>query len=508
MNKYHHPTVHLVGAGPGDPGLITLRGQSLLSDADVVLYDHLVAPELLLHCKATCEKIFVGKRVGKHTLSQDKINALIIEKANAYKQLVRLKGGDPYVFGRGAEEAQILKEAGITFEIVPGVTSGIAVPAYAGIPLTYRGIASDACFITGHEQSDRTTGGSIDWHALAKWRGTIVFYMGVTHIKNITSRLLDGGKDGETPAAIISWGCTPKQKTVVSTLKNIAADALTQHIRPPAIIIIGKVVNMRQTLCTFESRPMFGTSIVVTRATSQASSMVTKLMALGSRVYQCPTIKTTPAKNIKPLYDAIENISKYQWLIFTSSNGVNFFFDALAKCKYDSRYLGNLKIAAVGIATNNALKSYGIIADLVPRHFNAHNIIETLKSTTDLSNQNILTPRANLADNELPEGLAALGAHVDDITCYETEPDETNKSQIINHIENETVDWITFTSASTVNNFLKLVPHAIVNMHNIKIATIGPKTSQAVRDAKLKVTLEAKGQTIDQLIDDIMAYKP
>ena len=506
MNKYQHPTVHLVGAGPGDPGLLTIRGQTLLADADIVLYDHLVAPDLLKHCKTTCEKIFVGKRVGKHTYTQDDINTLIIEKANTRKKLVRLKGGDPYVFGRGAEEAQLLNEAGISFEIVPGVTSGIAVPAYAGIPLTYRGIASDACFITGHEQSDRTTGSTIEWEALAKWRGTIVFYMGVTHIKNITSRLLGGGKDGQTPAAIISWGCTPKQKTVVSTLKNLANDSQAQHIRPPAIIIIGEVVNMRQSLCTFESRPMFNTSIVVTRATSQASSMVTKLTALGCRVYHCPTIKTTAAKNKTPLYEAIANISKYQWLIFTSSNGVNYFFDALATCKHDSRYLGNIKIAAVGIATNAALKAYGIVADLVPKHFNAQSIIETLKGTADLTDQNILTPRANLADSDLPAGLMALGAQVDDITCYETEPDETNKIQIINHIESETIDWITFTSASTVNNFLTLVPKAMLNDYNIKIATIGPKTSQAVIAENLKVTLEAKKQTIDQLISDIMEY--
>jgi uroporphyrinogen III methyltransferase / synthase len=408
--------VYLVGAGPGDPGLITTKGLHCIEIADVLIYDYLAAKSFLQYAGPNCECIYVGKKGGDHTLSQNRINQLIADKSREGKIVTRLKGGDPFIFGRGGEEAEVLVESGIPFEVVPGVTSAIAGPAYAGIPLTHRQFTSTLAFVTGHEDptKDET---SIDWAALARGIGTLVFFMGVKNLPNIVRQLCDNGRSPNTPVALVRWGTTPKHKTVTGTLENIVTKSQQAGIKAPALIVVGKVVTLRDTLQWFEKRPLLGKRIVVTRARAQASDLIQELTQLGAECVECPTIEVVPPDSWTPLDNAIAEIERYQWLVFTSVNGVQFFFDRLFEKGLDARALGHLRTAAIGPATSQRLRQYGINTDILPQTYQAESVVEAF-SKESVQGQRMLLPRAKEARVILPEELVRMGAEVDEIAAY------------------------------------------------------------------------------------------
>jgi len=460
--------VYLVGAGPGDPGLITVRGRQLLCRADVIIYDHLVDSRLLRYARPNAELIFVGKKAGCHTLPQDQINQLLIEKAQSCECIVRLKGGDPFVFGRGGEESLELGRAGVSFEIIPGVTAGVAAAAYAGIPLTHRDFASSLAFITGHEDADRTGPSRIDWPALGKWQGTLVFYMSVKNLSLICRTLQQHGMSPDTPAALISRGTTPRQQTLTATVATLPDMAVEHNISPPAVIVIGKVVTLREHLNWFERRPLFRRRIVVTRPRRQGGELIDSLTMLGADVLECPTIKIEPPVDIQPLHNAIRELHNYDWIIFTSVNGVDAFF--------------------IGPATAGRLKSNGLVADLVPPRFRAESIVETLEQNEKLEDTNILLPRADIAPPDLSLSLRNSGASVHEITAYRIVIDEEPlDGAVINALEQDAIDWITFTSSSTVRNFLERIDKKLLSGKSFRIASIGPVTSDTIRQAGFEV---------------------
>jgi uroporphyrinogen III methyltransferase/synthase len=387
--------VYLVGAGPGDPELITAKGLRCIAEADVLIYDYLAAKALLHHARNDCERIYVGKKGGDHTLSQDGINRLIADKARDGKIVTRLKGGDPFIFGRGGEEAEILEQAGIAFEIVPGVTSAIAAPAYAGIPLTHRQYTSTVAFITGHEDPTKNES-NIDWQALATGIGTLVFLMGVKNLPNIVEQLHKHGRASHTPVALVRWGTTTRQQTVTGTLENIVQRANEAGLKAPAIIVVGEVVGLRDTLQWFEKRPLLGKRIVVTRARAQASDLVQRLSLLGAECIECPTIEVVAPDSWQALDRALEKLSTYQWLVFTSVNGVQFFFDRLFKNGLDTRALGHLKTAAIGPVTAQRMRSLGLNTDIMPESYRAESVVEAF-SKQAIKGAKVLLPRARSA---------------------------------------------------------------------------------------------------------------
>jgi len=496
--------VYLVGAGPGDADLITVRGLQLLRQAEVIIYDYLIPPRLVKSAQPTAELIYVGKKAGQHTLPQDHINQLLIEKSRAGKIVVRLKGGDPFIFGRGGEEAVALAETGVDFEVVPGVTAGAAAAAYAGIPITYRDLASDVAFITGHEDATRTGESQVDWPSLGRWKGTLVFYMGVKNLPMICQKLQEHGMSAVTPAAVICWGTTADQRTVVADLGSLAEAAERQEITPPSVIVVGKVVKLREQLAWFENRLLFGRRIIVTRARSQASELVEKLEELGAAVLEFPTIRIEPAEDVGPLRRAIDNIQQYQWFIFTSVNGVEAFFRHLYEAKMDSRSLSGSKICSIGPATAGRLRYFGIIPDLVPQRYVSESILQSLMEADDLAGKRILLPRAQEVRADLPEGLRKLGAVVDEVAAYRTVADEEPTEEISQAIAEDKVDWITFTSSSTVRNFLEKVELKKLAGKKFRIASIGPITSATIKEKGLKVDAEAKVYTIDGLVEAII----
>ncbi|MBW1815239.1 MAG: uroporphyrinogen-III C-methyltransferase [Deltaproteobacteria bacterium] len=486
--------VYLVGAGPGDPGLITVKGLECIQHADVIIYDYLAHPSLLHHAKADAEIIYVGKKGGDHTLSQDEINKLIVDKANINLTVTRLKGGDPFIFGRGAEEAEVLKNNGVYFEIVPGVTSAIAAPAYAGIPLTHRKLTSTLAFVTGHE--DPTKG-----------IGTIVFLMGVKNLPQITSQLIKHGMSPETPAALIRWGTTPKQVTITGTIDTIVEKAKSANIKPPAIFVVGQVIDLRETLQWFENRPLMGKRIVVTRAREQASEFVKLLSDLGADCLEYPTIKMVPPSNVDHLDKAIENISTYDWLVFTSVNGVTYFFERLFKNGKDVRALNHLHTATIGPATAKRLLDFGIQSDIIPRTYRAESIIESFENK-DVKDKKILLPRAKEARPILPVELNKMGAAVDEVTAYCTEQALDNIDDLLSQLENNEVDLITFTSSSTVKNFKNLLPEKKIGalLENVTVASIGPITSDTAKNLGFNVHITAESYTIQGLCQAILDY--
>ena len=410
--------VYLIGAGPGDPGLITVKGQTCIRTADVVIYDYLAAPALLAHASPETEMIYVGKKGGDHTLPQGGINQLIIEKSRQGLTVARLKGGDPYIFGRGGEEAEELVAAGIPFEVVPGVTSAIAGAAYAGIPLTHRDYTSTLAFVTGHEDPTKASS-SIDWKALATGIGTLVFFMGIKNLPLIAEQLQGNGMGPETPVALVRWGTTTRQKTVTGTLATIVAIARQAGMKAPALIVVGKVVRLRDRLQWFETRPLFGRTIVVTRARAQASDLVERLTELGANCLEYPTIEVVPAEDVAPLDAAIQNLPTYDWLIFTSVNGVKYFFERLFALGKDVRALHHVRTAVIGPATAERLREQGLRSDIVPASYRAESVIEAF-AEEDVAGQRILIPRAAEARPILPEELRRMSAEVDEITVYHT----------------------------------------------------------------------------------------
>ncbi len=393
----------MVGAGPGDEGLITVRGWDYLKEAEVIVYDHLANVTLLSRASERAEKIYVGKKEGAHTLPQGEINRLLVKKAEEGKKVVRLKGGDPFIFGRGGEEAEFLSQAGIELEIVPGVTSAVAVPAYAGIPLTHRRITSTLGFITGHQ--DPAKGGSgIAWEKISTGLGTLVFLMGVKNLPGIVKRLLSHGRSGDTPVAVIRQGTLPEQETVVGSLSSIVAEVEKRELKPPAVIVVGEVVGLRDKLKWFEKKPLLGKRIVVTRARAQAGKLSRKLRAEGAKVIEFPTIKIAPPQSYQGLDEALREIGNYRWIIFTSSNGVEYFMKRLRGKGKDLRHLAPCRIGAIGEGTAKTLSDYGINPDFVPREYSSEGLVKEFPEK-DLSGQHILIPRAEVAPPDLPQSL-------------------------------------------------------------------------------------------------------
>ncbi len=505
-DKAEKGKVYLVGAGPGDPGLITVKGMECIETADVIIYDYLASPILLRRVPDKAEVIYVGKKGGNHTLSQEKINTLIAEKAKEGLMVVRLKGGDPFIFGRGGEEAEVLIRAGIPFEIVPGVTSAIAAPAYAGIPLTHRKYTSTLAFVTGHEEPGKKDS-SIDWEALAKGVGTIVFLMGVKNLSQITGKLLENGRPQDTPVALVRWGTTARQVTVTGTLNNIEDRVKKAGIKAPAVIVVGEVVSLRETMRWFEDRPLMGKRIVVTRARQQASELVDRLSALGAECLECPTIETAPPDDYSPLDSAIENTAEYEWIVFTSVNGVDFFFNRLFEKGKDTRCLGGLKTASIGPATEKRLLEFGIKSDIVPESYRAEAVVEAFKRI-DVKGKKILLPRAKEARPVLPVELTKMGARVDEIIAYVTNEVRDSAAQLCESLEKEEVDLVTFTSSSTVRNFQTLLPRGKQGalMNKVVVASIGPITSDTAKELGFTVDITAESYTIKGLCEAIVAY--
>jgi uroporphyrinogen III methyltransferase/synthase len=496
--------VYLVGSGPGDPGLFTLKGADCLARADVIVYDHLISNLILDHAPPLAKKIYAGKTGSKHHIEQDAINRLLVELANRGKTVVRLKGGDPYVLGRGGEEAAALKAAGILFEVVPGVTSALAVPAYAGIPVTQRGLSSSLTILTGHE--DPTKGGShIRWDLLAKSGGTLVILMGMQNLPLITALLLKHGMKPGTPAAVIMDGTLPTQSTITGTLKNIANKAAEAGMAAPAVIVIGRVVDMRRELRWFDLFPLFGKRVLVTRAGSQAGSLERLLTERGAQPVRFSSIEIRPVRANLELDRGISDLKKYDWVAFTSVNGVESFFRRMGELDMDSRALGGLKIGAIGPMTARALLERGIRADYVPSIHTGEGFISGLTKTA-VRGKCFLLPRADIADDEITTGLKKLGAAVDEIAVYRTVRPRSNQANLKELLLPGNLDIITFTSSSTVTNLLAGLGRAGIGQISAKIACIGPKTAATAVKAGLKVHILAKEQSMAGLIESMEDY--
>ena len=487
----HPPKVYLVGAGPGDPDLITHKGRTLLARADVVLHDHLANEALLDLAPKHAERIYVGKKKAAHSHTQDEICALMIDRARRNLTVIRLKGGDPYIFGRGGEEVEALAAAGIPFEVVPGVTSPLGIAAYTGVPLTHRDHTSVVTFVTGHDPA------LIDWDRVGHSE-TLVIYMGLTTIREIAHRIVQRGRSAATPAMAVRWGTRPNQQTIIGTLADIADRIEAAHLKPPATIIIGEVVSLREKLSWFEKLPLFGQTVVVTRAAEQAGELSARLRTLGAHVIEQPVISIQPPDDLGPLDRAIAQLETYHWLIFTSANGVRFFLDRLDLSQRDLRSL-RARLCAIGPATRQALEALHLKVDLMPAEYVAESLVAAFNEHP-LDGRRILLPRAAVARDLIPLELAKRGALVDVVEAYQTLIPERST------IAFEHPNWITFTSSSTVNNFLALAGRPA--LHGVRIASIGPITSQTVRGHGLTVDAEARVFTIDGLIQALLDAPP
>lgn len=500
--------VYLVGAGPGDPGLITLRGKYLLERAEVVVYDYLANRRLLRYVSPDAEMVYVGKRGGvEHSHTQDEINAMLVEFAGRGKTVVRLKGGDPFIFGRGGEELEVLAAHGIPFEVVPGVTSATAAATYAGIPITHRGYTASVAFITGHEDPNKSTS-NIDWSKIATGIGTIVVYMGIKNLPHIVKNLIDHGRSADTPVAVVRWASTPEQQSVVGTLATIVDDVRESGIKPPALIVIGEVVKLRESIDWFEKRPLFGRRIIVTRTREQASELVAGLEEAGASCFECSTINIEPVDDYRILDEALERIDEYHWILFTSINAVHHFFKRLYAKGMDARDLKGPDIATVGKSTADLLLEYGINADLIPPVFTGEGLAQSLLDL-GVEGRNILLPRAQTGREILPETLRGAGAQVTVAPIYRNVPPQGRKDELRAELERGKVDLVTFTSSSTVKNFLAMV--AAENqqelerlLSGVKIAAIGPITAKTVTDAGLKVDIQPEIYTIPEMIRAII----
>lgn len=492
--------VYLVGAGPGDYKLITLKGLECIKKADVIVYDRLANENLLNEAKEGCEFIYVGKASSNHTLTQDEINEVICKKAKEGKIVTRLKGGDPYVFGRGGEEGEYLLERGVKFEVVPGITSAIGGLCYAGIPITHRDYASSFHVITGHLKDEEK---ELDWKSLASLNGTLVFLMGVKNLNNICTNLINEGKSKDTPVALINWGTRYNQRVVTGKLENIYDIAIKENIKPPSLIVVGDVVNLRDKLNFFEEKSLFGKSILVTRARAQNSKLLEKIMDLGGNPIQFPTIKIEEITPNEELDEQINDIDEYSYIIFTSQNAVKIFFNRLNDLDFDVRKLANKKIVAIGPATAKDLKEKGIIADIIPSKFVAEAIYDELKNILDKDDK-ILIPRASEARDYLVDKLSEI-CYVKEVKIYNTVLGDGNKEKILELLESNKLDYITFTSSSTVKNLVKILGREnIEKLKNSKLISIGPITSNTVIDFDLNVHKEAKDYTIDGILNTII----
>lgn len=493
--------VYLVGAGPGDYRLISMKACDCLAKADTVVYDRLADERILSHAPKDAEYIYVGKASSQHTMRQEDINQLLVDKAKEGKVVVRLKGGDPFVFGRGGEEALLLEENQLPFEIIPGITSAISVPAYAGIPVTHRAVATSFAVITGHE--DPTKGESnMRWDKLSTGVDTLVFLMGVGNLPHITSKLIENGRPAETPAAVIRWGTKPEQEVLVTTVGKAAEDVAKAQLKPPAIFIVGEVVNLREKLAWFDNRPLFGKKILVTRAREQASKLTSALEELGACCMEAPSIRLTqPDDNYQALDIAMDKLGSYDWMIFTSTNGVERFFDRLFGKGLDARAFNSAKIAAIGASTAASLKKFGILADEVPAEFRAEGILAALEGQIR-AGMKILIPRAQEAREILPEMLRKTGADVDVAPVYKTVTGDADAEKLKKMLADGEVDIVTFTSSSTVTNVVSLLGGTEL-LRDVQVACIGPITAKTCEDQKIAVHTIAEEYTISGLTEAV-----
>ena len=492
----------LVGAGPGDLGLVTLRAKECLEQAEVIVYDYLCNPEMLKWAPAGAEMIYAGKKAGAHTLTQEEMNALLVEKAGAGKSVVRLKGGDPFVFGRGGEEALALAAARIPFEVVPGVTSAIAGPAYAGIPVTHRGLTTHVTFFTGHEDPEKGASG-LDFSALAKLGGTQVMLMGVEQLEAVAGEMLAHGTRGDLPVALVRWATTGRQETIVGELATIAQRVKENGFAAPAVAIFGEVVSLRERLNWFERRPLSGKRIVVTRTRSQAGALSSQLRDLGADVIELPTIRIDPPSDLRGFAELVQAAHAYDWIVFTSPNGVNAFFDLFYKLYDDAREIGGAKIAAIGPGTAQRVKDFRLHVDLQPDDFVAEAVVKEFAKRGGVENLKILLARAEKARDVLPKQLTAMGGIVDEGIAYRTVPETRDETGARRRLVEEGADLITFTSSSTVENFLAL---GLAWPRGMKIGSIGPITSKTARDAGLTVDFEAQRHDIAGLVSAIRKF--
>ncbi len=502
--------VYLIGAGPGDPALFTIKGVKALSRADAVIYDNLVNSFLLKYAKDSAKLIYAGKQAGIHSMDQESINSLLVQLAKKGLVVARLKGGDPFIFGRGGEEAQALAKEGIEFEIIPGITSAISVPTYAGIPLTHRKYSSSVTFVTGHEDPLKADS-HISWKSVAG-SGTIVILMGIGNLEKIKQRLIKEGLSSETPFAIICNGTLPEQKVIQGKLSDMDTIAQQEHVRPPAVIVIGRVVELRRQISWFEKRPLFGKRIIITRPEEQADELVYPLMDAGADCILFPTIKIVAPEDWYTLDKAINELHKYNWIIFTSVNGVKFFFNRMMELKKDGRILGNSKICAIGPKTAQALKNRCIVPDLMPEEYRAEDIVRCF-SQIQIKGERFLIPRVDNARDLLPKELKKMGAKVDVVCAYRNilpEVEEQKKEKIREMLLKGKADIVVFTSPSTFYNFIKLldIPESRAKDYfkDIKIACIGPVTANAVKKTGLKPAIMPEKYDIPHLIEAIIVY--
>ncbi|MBQ9021215.1 MAG: uroporphyrinogen-III C-methyltransferase [Eggerthellaceae bacterium] len=509
-------TVYLVGAGPGDAGLLTLRAKELLESADCVVYDYLASSACMRFAHPKAEQIFVGKKGFSAHVTQDEINACLLEVAARYEggSVVRLKGGDPYVFGRGGEEALVLHEAGVPFEVVPGVTAAVAACAYAGIPVTHRGVASSVALVTGHETPDKDAP-VIDWDHLAQGVDTLCFYMGIRDLPHIVERLMAGGRSGETPVALVRWGTTAEQETLTATLETVVAAVEEANFQAPAIIVVGEVVGLRDSLTWFENRPLFGKRFVVTRTREQASSLVGALESLGADVVEFPTIEVVPRTLTDDIAIKLGALSTYDWVVFTSANGVKASFELLDQAGADARSFASCKIAGIGPATTKELAAHGLRADLVPDRYIAESVAEALIAAGVGQESKVCILRASAARDVLPELLEQAGAAVDVVHVYDTlAPKESEQAaQVVQLLRDKAVDAVTFSASSTVRNFFSLLEGQLEEgesvpalMEGVAALSIGTITSNTIEQLGLTVAAEADPFTIPGLVEAAQTY--
>ncbi len=487
--------VYLVGAGPGDPELITVKGRRLLAGADAVLYDHLSSPAMLELARPGADLIYVGKKAGRCATPQEDITQSLIVRARAGQTVVRLKGGDPYLFGRGGEEAEALADAGVPFEVVPGVTTASGLAAYSGVPLTHRSYASAVTFVSGHFQSH------VDWGSVSR-AGTIVLFMGISRIEEIVAELIQHGRAADSPAVVVRWATRPDQVSIACTLAELPERIQAVDLKPPATVVIGEVARLRSKLGWFERLPLFGQKIVVTRAQGQASELTGRLRSLGADPVELPTISIEAVEDYGPLDACIAQMGTYDWLIFTSVNGVRFFLERLDRSSTDLRAL-KARICAIGPATRAALEKLHLKVDAMPDEYVAEGVLQALNSH-DMRGQRVLLPRAAVARDVLPEQLRARGATVDVVPAYRTLIPADAAGRALGLLDPKP-DWITFTSASTVQNFVKIAgPDAL---QGVKVASIGPVTTKAAETLGVTVTVEAARYTLDGLVEAILAFR-
>jgi len=498
--------VYLIGVGPGDIGLLTVKGLRCLKKAEAVVYDFHLNSQILNYIDHDAEFIYAGKRGGHHAMTQDEINQALVDKAKEGKIVCRLKGGDPFIFGRGGEEAEVLVAEGIEFELIPGISSSISAPAYAGIPLTHRKYSSSFSVITGNEDITKAES-TMNWSSLASNLDTLVFLMGVKNIKAITSKLIEHGKSPDTPVAIVRWGTRPDQKTIVSNLKDIAGLVKEENIRPPAVMVVGNVVKLRETLQWYENKPLFGQRILITR---EYNTDYEPLEDLGAEIFEFPTIKIVPPESYAELDSSIDRIGFYNWLIFTSANGFRHFIQRFLDKDCDVRDMKGIKICAIGTKTAEAVRKYGIKVDMVPEEFNAEGLVKAFssqQSAVSLKNIKILLPRAEIARDVFPEKVKELGGEIDMPVAYRTVIPEKHGKRLKRFLKEGRISIATFTSGATFKNFMHMMGDDSKDfLKEIPIAAIGPVTAKTIEKAGLKVTIMPKEATIKAMVDEIIRW--